>query len=148
MSHSSEGGAHAGHDAHGNVVVDHSHHVHVCTPRMFFGIYVALLTLTVLTVAVSRLDFGGFNMIIAMVVAAMKASLVMTVFMHLRWDTATNNIAFLSSILFLSLLFLFTIADFATRADADPTLTRASHVPVERRDDVKGQQFWKGRGEH
>ena len=111
-----------------HVVVDHSHHMHVCTARIFMGVYVALVFLTVLTVVISRFDFGGFNMMMAMAVAALKASLVMTVFMHLRWDTAINNIAFLSSALFLSLLFLFTLADYATRGDADPVLTRTHEL--------------------
>ena len=94
---------------HGDTVVDHSHHVHVCTFQTFFGIYVALLFLTFITVAVAQFDFGSFNMLLAMAIAAFKASLVMTVFMHLKWDTAMNNIAFLGSLIFLSLLFLFPL---------------------------------------
>lgn len=104
----------------GGPVVDHSHHAHVCTFQTFFGIYIALLFLTFVTVAVAQFDFGGANLLIAMAIAALKASLVMTVFMHLKWDTAMNNIAFLGSLIFLSLLFLFTLADISTRGVADP----------------------------
>ncbi|MHC5065418.1 MAG: cytochrome C oxidase subunit IV family protein [Planctomycetota bacterium] len=104
---------------------DHSGH-HVCSFQLFAGVFFALLILTIVTVAVSRFDFGGFNMIIAMAIAAVKASLVMSIFMHMRWDTAINNIAFLSSILFLSLLFLFTLADYTTRGDTDPILATPS----------------------
>jgi cytochrome c oxidase subunit 4 len=109
---------------HGDHVVDHSHHAHVCSFQTFFGIYVALLFLTFVTVAVaepvSGLHLGSASMLVAMAVAAVKASLVMTVFMHLRWDTAMNNLAFLGSLIFLSLLFLFTLADHATRGVSDP----------------------------
>jgi cytochrome c oxidase subunit 4 len=118
------------HEAHSDqVVVDRSHHAHVCSFQSFLGVYVALLFLTVVTVAVSRIDFGDFNMFIAVAIGALKASLVMTVFMHLRWDTAINNIAFLSSLLFLSLLFLFTIADVVTRGEAD--LVNSTPAPLE-----------------
>jgi cytochrome c oxidase subunit 4 len=110
-------------------VVDDSHHVHTTTTRLLAGIFFGLVILTILTVAISRIDFGEFNMLIALAIAAVKASMVMTVFMHLKWDTAINNIAFLSSLLFLSLLFLFCIADFATRADADPVLVQKYEVP-------------------
>ena len=110
-----------GDHGHGDVVVDHSHHTHVCSAATFFGIYAALLFFTFITVWIAQFDFGGANMLIAMGVASVKAALVMTVFMHLKWDTAVNNIAFLSSILFLSLLFLFTIADHATRGEAEAT---------------------------
>lgn len=82
---------------------------------MFFNVLVALLILTVVTVAVSRFDFGGANMLIAMAIASVKAALVMGFFMHLKWDTAINKIVFFGSFLFLSLLFIFTLADQATR---------------------------------
>ena len=109
---------------HDAVVVDRSHHAHVCSFQTFFAIYVALLFLTFVTVAVaepvSGLHLGSASMLVAMLVATIKATLVMAVFMHLKWDTAANSVAFLGSLLFLSLLFIFTIADHATRQDVDP----------------------------
>jgi cytochrome c oxidase subunit IV len=113
--HPAEGHGHAG-DSHSGG----SHHV--VPDRVFAMVFGALLVLTVLTVGISRFDFGGLNLLIAMAVAAVKAALVMTFFMHLKYDTATNNIVFLSSFLFLALLFLFTLSDVATRGDADPEL--------------------------
>ncbi|MBI5852300.1 MAG: cytochrome C oxidase subunit IV family protein [Planctomycetes bacterium] len=114
--------ANTSHDSHHHdVVVDHSHHGHVSTFQIFLRVYVTLCVLTIVTVAASQVDFGGANMLIAVLIASIKASLVVTFFMHLKWDTAMNNIAFLGSLLFLSLLFLFTLADFATRGMADPT---------------------------
>ena len=106
-------------DGHGSPKVDDSHHTHVCSAFLFTGVFVALLFLTFVTVFIAQFDFGGANMLIAMGVAAVKASLVLSVFMHLKWDTAINNIAFLGSLIFLSLLFLFTLADHGTRGDAD-----------------------------
>ena len=90
-------------------------HHHVSSVAMFTNVLIALLFLTVMTVVVSRFDFGGANMLIAMGIASVKASLVMLFFMHLKYDTAINKIYFLSSFLFLSLLFVFTLADRATR---------------------------------
>ncbi len=90
-------------------------HHHVSSSAMFMNVLIALLILTVITVAASRVDFGAANLLIAMVIASIKASLVMAFFMHLKWDTAINKIVFLSSFLFLSLLFIFTLSDQATR---------------------------------
>ena len=105
---------HATHDhaAHGELQMGHHH---VSSSAMFFNVLVTLLILTGITVAASRVDFGAANMMIAMAIACVKASLVMAFFMHLKWDTAINKIIFLSSFLFLSLLFIFTLADHATR---------------------------------
>jgi len=97
---------------------DHDHHV--CDTKTFVVILLALLFLTFVTVAVSRFDFGGANMLIAMAVAGVKAALVMGVFMHLIWDTAVNKLFFLCSFLFLGLLFLFTFADLTGRSMMEP----------------------------
>ncbi len=108
------------HAEHGEVQIDESLKTHVCSGGQFFGVYIALLFLTIVTVGVSYFDFGDFNMLIAMAIASCKAALVMAIFMHLRWDTPINNIAFIGSLIFLSLLFLFTVADFSTRSDMEP----------------------------
>ncbi len=106
---------------HGEGAEEHfgDHHVHVVGTRVFLNVLVALLTLTIVTVAISRFDFGSGNMIMAMLVAAVKASLVMAVFMHLRWDTPINLIFFLGSFVVLSLLFLFCFADGFARDELE-----------------------------
>jgi cytochrome c oxidase subunit 4 len=103
------------HDAHGHAHVAGFHAPHVVAGSVFLKVLVGLLSLTLVTVAVSRVDFGGANLFVAMAIAAVKAGLVMTFFMHLKWDTPINQIAFISSFMFLSLLFIFTLADYATR---------------------------------
>ena len=90
-------------------------HHHVSTSALFRNVLITLLILTAITVGASRIDFGSANMLIAMIIASIKASLVIAFFMHIKWDTAINKIVFLSSFLFLSLLFIFTLADLATR---------------------------------
>lgn len=95
---------------------------------MFFNVLLALLFLTFITVAVSRFDFGSMNMLIAMAIAAVKASLVIAFFMHVKYDTAINKIVFLSSFLFLSLLFVFTLADLLTRKLDGPETVLKSPV--------------------
>ena len=111
------------HDTHGEL--DMGHH-HVSSSAMFSSVLVALLFLTFITVAVTQFDFGSANMLIAMGIAAVKASLVIAFFMHVKWDTAINKIVFLSSFLFLSLLFVFTLADlFTRRLDSEMHITRS-----------------------
>lgn len=105
--------------AHDEEHIPESKKHHVCGTNTFLGILVALLFLTTITVWVSRFDFGGANMLIAMLIAGLKACLVMGVFMHLIWDTAINRLFFASSFLFLSLLFIFTFADLLARGDLE-----------------------------
>ena len=112
-----------GHDAHG-----YGPH-HVTSTKTFVTVLLALLFLTIITVAASRVDFGAANLLIAMLIASVKAALVIAIFMHVKWDTAINKIVFLSSFLFLSLLLIFTLSDQATRGLADPL--RKAKLPVD-----------------
>lgn len=115
-----------GHD-HGHGELQMGHH-HVSSSQMFVNVLLALLVLTVVTVGASRFDFGSANLLIAMLIASVKASLVIAFFMHVKWDTAINKIVFLGSFLFLSLLFIFTLADQATRKYDDQSLVLKTPV--------------------
>lgn len=123
--------AHSAHaEAHGHapgapVLVTHHH---VSTVAILTKVFLTLVILTIITVGVSQVDFGSANMVIAMLVAAVKAALVMTFFMHLRYDTAINNIFILSSFAFLALLFVFTLTDFSTRKAVNPI--HAKRAPI------------------
>jgi cytochrome c oxidase subunit 4 len=94
-------------------------HVHVASSRFYVGIFAALIVLTVLTVKVSYYDFGQANIVIAILIATLKASLVALFFMHLRHDKAFNSIAFLSAFFFLAIFILLTYDDLGQRARVD-----------------------------
>jgi len=112
-------------DGHAQGELDMGHH-HVSSPAMFMSVLLALLFLTFITVAVAQFDFGSANMLIAMGIASLKASLVILFFMHLKYDTAINKLVFVSSFLFLSLLFIFTLGDlFTRRLDHELHMTKA-----------------------
>ncbi|HZN41357.1 MAG TPA: cytochrome C oxidase subunit IV family protein [Planctomycetota bacterium] len=113
-AHNVGGHEHSAGAAHAHGELQMGHH-HISTPQLFRNVLITLLVLTAITVAASRINFGSANMLIAMAIASIKASLVIAFFMHLRWDTGINKIVFLSSFLFLSLLFIFTLGDQATR---------------------------------
>jgi cytochrome c oxidase subunit 4 len=90
-------------------------HAHISSAQFYWGIFGALIVLTLLTVRISYYDFGSANIIIAIVIATMKASLVAAFFMHLRHDKLFNTIAFLSAFLFLALFILLTYDDLGVR---------------------------------
>ena len=65
--------------------------------RNYRTILVSLLILTFITVWVSYYNFGIFNIVVAMAVASVKATLVALFFMHLKYDNRTNQVVFASS---------------------------------------------------
>jgi cytochrome c oxidase subunit IV len=103
-----------GHGAHGHDAHAHGDHglAHTMPVPMLIGVLVALLVLTVATVAVTSVDLGAQgNLIVAMVIATVKAILVCAFFMHLLWDKKFNLVLFLTSVLFLVLFLSMTTTD-------------------------------------
>ena len=88
---------------------------HIAPKGMYFAIFAALMLLTTMTVAVTYLDLGPFNMIVAMGIAVTKATLVILYFMHIRWSGRLNQVTLLSALLFLGFLFAFTLGDYLSR---------------------------------
>ncbi|PIT99586.1 MAG: oxidase [Bdellovibrionales bacterium CG10_big_fil_rev_8_21_14_0_10_45_34] len=94
---------------------DHPSEIHVTQPKVFFNVYFVLLVLTVMTVGAIKVDFGSFNLALAMLIATVKAALVIWYFMHQKYETSLNRLAFFSSFFFLFLFFILTAIDVFTR---------------------------------
>lgn len=58
--------------------------------RSYIMVFIALAVLTIVTVAASRIDFGTGNVVVALLIAVVKASLVATIFMHLKWEKSAS----------------------------------------------------------
>lgn len=93
---------------------------HILPLSLYIGVWLALMVLTFITVAVSYFDFGSMNMIVAMVVATLKASIVALFFMHLAFDEKFNGLALVTSTIFIALFFIFVFADLKFRGEYDP----------------------------
>jgi cytochrome c oxidase subunit 4 len=79
---------------------------------MLLAVLGALMLLTFLTVSVTNYDLGSEgNLVVGMVIATIKASLVVTFFMHLFWDKKFHLILFLTAILFVILFLSMTVSD-------------------------------------
>jgi cytochrome c oxidase subunit 4 len=116
-----EGPAH-GPQAYGQ---DHDHaagvdHVpHVLPLSTYIATWLALIVLTALTVAASYFNFGTWNLVIALLIATTKASVVAAIFMHLRYDRKFHTIIFSFSLIFLGIFIAFTMFDTETRGRTD-----------------------------
>ena len=95
---------------------EHAPTHHVTGLPIYIGVFVALLVLTFLTVAASRVNLGLLNTPIALTIAVAKATLVILFFMHVIHSTRLTWVVIISSFLWLSLLFVLTFADYFTRA--------------------------------
>lgn len=64
----------------------HSELGHIVPFSTYRNVFLALVVLTVFTVAIAQVDFGNMNLVIAMVVASFKAGIVAMYFMHLKYE--------------------------------------------------------------
>ena len=99
---------HGGHGGHGD---EHHGFAHVTPVWLLLAVFVALVALTVITWAVAMLETGEAELLIAMVVATIKAGIVATWFMHLKYDKPLNALLFIFSTVFLALFLVLTISD-------------------------------------
>lgn len=106
-------------DTHGHGAPGGEHVPHVLPLKVYLGVFAMLLVFTGLTYAVSYVDLGRtVNLVVALAVAACKASMVGLIFMHLAFDKKFNGLIFLSSILFLVVLIGLTMEDTERRGKA------------------------------
>lgn len=93
----------------------HAHHV-----GLYWTVFGALIFLTLLTVWLAEFDFGSASVLVTLMIAGTKASLVFGVFMHLFFDNKFYALVLSVSLVFLSLFLLFPILDTGSRDWVDP----------------------------
>jgi cytochrome c oxidase subunit 4 len=81
---------------------------------------ITLLILTAITVGASYINFGAMNVVVALTIATIKATLVALFFMHLLHDKPVNGLIAAAGFLFLGLFLMFTLLDFDTRENPQP----------------------------
>lgn len=92
---------------------DHDHGLAHTTPvSLLVGVLAVLMVLTIITVLVTGIDLGAQgNLVVAMLIATVKAGLVVMFFMHLVWDKKLHLVLFLTSVLFLILFLSISVTD-------------------------------------
>jgi cytochrome c oxidase subunit IV len=88
---------------------------HVTSFATYFSIFFALMILTGVTVGVAFVDLGILNTPIAMLIASLKAVLVILWFMHVLHSTRLTWVVVVGSFVWLALLFILTFTDYWTR---------------------------------
>ena len=120
-------GSHAAH-AHGGHGDGHPLVGHLVSYSTLLGTGLALLVLTVITVAVRYVDLGEANIYIAIGIAVVKATLVSLFFMHLRWDRPFNLMVLVGSMLFVVLMMIFCMMDVG---QYEPTINKGNPKAVQ-----------------
>jgi cytochrome c oxidase subunit 4 len=88
---------------------------HVDSIKLYVFVFLALIVLTVVTTAVAFVDLGPFSVVAALGIACCKMLLVALFFMHLRHSTRLTRLVVAGGLVWLGIMLVFTLTDFATR---------------------------------
>ncbi|MFP4370258.1 MAG: cytochrome C oxidase subunit IV family protein [Candidatus Kapaibacterium sp.] len=92
---------------------------HEHTPHPGYGLHIlvwlSLLSLTAITVSVAGLELGDYTLFVALFIAAIKSALVITIFMHIKFEDLLFKVFLLVVIATLAVVFIITGFDIFTR---------------------------------
>jgi cytochrome c oxidase subunit 4 len=84
-------------------------------PRTYWGIFAALIGLTLLTVAVSFFHLGAWHSVVGLGIGVAKALLVALFFMHLLYSTRLIWLVAAGALFWFGILLGLTMSDYLTR---------------------------------
>jgi cytochrome c oxidase subunit 4 len=87
----------------------------IVSVKTFAAVFLALIALTATTVAVSRIELGEFNFVVAMTIAVLKGSLVVWFFMDVRRGSSLTKLFVGAGLFWLTILLLFVLSDYLSR---------------------------------
>ena len=118
------------HDARGHHDEHDNLHPHVTSWQKLVFVLIALLFFTGLTVFAANAESWAsgmgihishfWNVVIAVSIAVVKASLVCMFFMHLKYDTPLNTMVLLTTLFVFGLFLMFTSIDLGQRGLVNP----------------------------
>lgn len=95
---------------------------HISSAKFLWTVAGGLFFLTFLTVAVTWINIPDpWNVVVAIGIAVIKATLVLAFFMNLYWDSKFNTLLFITAIGFFIILIGITLLDTLYRVDPVPS---------------------------
>jgi cytochrome c oxidase subunit 4 len=88
----------------------------IVSPKTYLAIAGALLVLTAATTAISYVELGVFNAVVALAIACMKATLVVLFFMHIKYSSKLTKLTVCSGLFTFLVLITMTMTDYISRA--------------------------------
>ena len=88
---------------------------HIVSPKAYFAVFTALAVLTVVTWSVAKRDLGFLNVVVALTIAVIKATLVVLYFLHVRWSSRLTWVFVCAGFFWLAIMVALTLSDYLTR---------------------------------
>jgi cytochrome c oxidase subunit 4 len=99
----------------GKDLIMNEHEHHIISYKKLTAVWLALLALTGLTVAVTRINLGGYKVLGALGIACLKSGLVIAFFMHMKYEGRLLRGFLFVALLTLAIFIGFTFFDVLYR---------------------------------
>jgi cytochrome c oxidase subunit 4 len=83
--------------------------------KTYLFTFLSLLGLTLLTTLLGFVDMGPFNTIVALLIAAVKASLIAAFFMHALYESKLVRVVLAGGVIWFLILITITMSDYIGR---------------------------------
>ena len=88
---------------------------HIIPYRTLLSVLGLLIALTLTSVLVTQISLGALTVTIALVIAAVKSSFVLRIFMHLKFENRFISSMVIAVILIISAVIFITMLDYIYR---------------------------------
>jgi cytochrome c oxidase subunit 4 len=88
---------------------------HIIPYRTLIFILVGLIALTLTSVALTQIYLGTLTVVLALLIAAIKSSFVLRIFMHLKFENKMFSILVIAVVLLLCIVIIITFLDYLYR---------------------------------
>ena len=96
---------------------EQEHTDHIVSPGTYAAIITTLLILTAVTVGAAFVNLHQFNIVVALAIATVKATLVVLFFMHAKFSPKRTKLVIIAGIFWLAILLFMTLSDYVSRVD-------------------------------
>jgi cytochrome c oxidase subunit IV len=93
----------------------HSGETHITEYRVYGWVLLALLILTTITITVTWIDLAAWSVLIALLIASVKAGIVLTYFMHLKFESSLFRVFVIMVLVIFAMVILLTFFDYLLR---------------------------------
>jgi len=88
---------------------------HIVEKKTYYAVFTGLILLLAATVALAYIHLGKLNIVAALTIAFIKATLIILYFMHVRYSSRLLWIFVGAGFFWLGILFALSFSDFFTR---------------------------------
>jgi len=88
---------------------------HIVPYKTYILVLAGLLVLTGISVSVTQINLGTLTVTIALLIAALKSSLVLSIFMHLKFDNKMYSFMAIGVVLLIGVMIFITFLDYLYR---------------------------------